>query len=64
MKKFIFPVVCAVLLTFLIRSVNPNLEAAGYIMVSAFGLLIGSGINKLAFKKESAQKSKENSVSR
>lgn len=64
MKKVIFPVVCAVLLIFVINSVNPDLEAAGYVFTLALGLFIGSIINKLVFKKEAAEKSEKDLVAK
>lgn len=64
MKIVIFPVVCAVLLVFLGKSFNPNIEAVGYIIGSGVGLGIGVLINKLVFKEKAAEKSEKDSVAK
>lgn len=64
MKKVIFPAVCAILLIFVINSVNSNLEAAGYVFAAAFGLLVGSLINRLVFKKDYEENSDKDSVAK
>lgn len=64
MKKVIFPLVCAVLMVIVVKSINPELEATGYVVALGLGLFIGAFINKLVFKKEAAEKSETDSVAK
>lgn len=52
MKKAIFPIICAVLIPFVLSRINSNIQPAGLVLAVFFGLAIGAGINKIFFKKE------------
>ena len=51
-KKLILPVICAVVLFFVINAINPKIEMTGIVMVSCVGLVLGSLLNKVVFKKK------------
>ncbi|GEM_PF-1252508 len=60
MKKVIFPLICAVALFFLLRTINPGIEAVGIVLVVAIGLGIGSLLNKAVFKRKGTNRTIEN----
>jgi hypothetical protein len=52
MKKLIAPLLCIVLLLVVQRTLATNrLEMAGIFIIVIFGAMIGSVVNKFAFKK-------------
>lgn len=51
MKKAILPIVCAVILIVVIRSLNPEVAVAGMVIGAMIGGGVGALLNGVVFKK-------------
>jgi len=51
-KKFILPIVCAIILLFILRMSNPDLAIGGIVVGLMIGLGVGALLNGIIFKKK------------
>ena len=58
-KKAILPIVCAIILLFVLKTFNPDIAGAGIVLGLMMGLGLGALLNAIIFKKKDSDEAKE-----